>query len=139
MPSFRYTRGDERRFLDTSFEPNGDGYVFYRHHWARGIPVTAEEREEYLRPTLEGSRSGFYRRIAGRAPVTPRRPYRISLRIMLESFPPAFGWAFVAVGAMLLWRGTALADPGLSALCLVAGAMGASFGLLILAVRSLRR
>jgi len=30
MRFFRYTRGEERQFLDTSFEPTGDGYAFYR-------------------------------------------------------------------------------------------------------------
>ncbi len=65
MSLFRATRGGERHLLDSSFGPDGDGYVFYRHHLARGIPVTAAERESYLRPPLGGSRRDFYQAIRG--------------------------------------------------------------------------
>ena len=139
MPGFRYTRGEERAFLDTSFEPHGDGFAFYRHHWARGVAVSAAEREAYLRPPLDGDRGAFRRAIAGRPATLPRRGYRRSLAAMLAGFPPGFGWSFLGAGALLLWRGWTAEAAWLQGLCLVAGATSAPFGLAILAVRAGRR
>jgi hypothetical protein len=121
MDLFRYTRGEERAFLDTGFEPDGDGYLFYRHHWARGIPVSAAEREAYLRPPLDGSRRAFHDAIRGRPATAPRRPYRRSYGRMLAGVPASFGWGLVLVGAMLLWRGAAIGIAAIQWLCLVAG------------------
>ena len=135
MAAFSYTRGEERAFLDTSFEPHGEGFVFYRHHWARGIEVSAAERETYLSPALDGDRGAFYRAIAGRPGTLPRRPYRRALGAMLRGFPAGFGWSFLGAGALLLWRGVTAASAWLSWLCFVAGAMAAAFGFAILAVR----
>lgn len=134
MDLFRYTRGEERDFLDTSFEPHGDGYAFYRHHFARGIPVTAAEREAYLRPPLDGSRQEFYDAIRGRPASLPRRSWWRSQRLTLAGIPAGFGFGLVLVGAMLLWRGAGF-EPPLRWLLMGAGGLGAAYGALVLAVR----
>lgn len=135
MRLFRYTRGEERHFLGSSFEPHGDGFVFYRHHWAPGVPVSAEEKEEYLRPPLDGSRNAFYGRIRGRAPVVPRRPWLRSHAATLTGIPAAFGFGLVLLGAWMTWRGLGFAEPAPRWLLLVAGAMGVAYGAQVLAVR----
>jgi len=139
MAAFSYTRGEERAFLDTSFEPHGEGFAFYRHHWARGIAVSTAEREAYLSPAFDGDRGAFHRAIAGRPATLPRRPYRRALGAMLIGFPAGFGWSFVGAGVLLLWRGAVADAAWLGRLCLVAGAMSAGFGLAILAIRLARR
>ena len=139
MRFFRYTRSEERSFLDSSFEPYGDGYLFYRHHWARGVPVTAEEREAYLRPPLDGSRWSFYDRIKGRRPVAPRRPYWRSYRITLESIPAGFGLGLMLLGAMLVWRGGGFDSPWLKSLLSAAGVLGLAYGAQVVLVRLLSR
>ena len=135
MRPFRYTRGEERSLLDSSFEPHGDGFVFYRHHWARGIPVSAEEREDYLRPPIDGSRRRFYRKIEGRAPVAPRRPWPRSQAATLRAIPAGVAIGLVTVGALMLERSGGFADPGLAWLLIIAGAMSLGYGSLALAVR----
>ncbi len=134
MRFFRYTRGEERAFLDSSFEPHGDGYAFYRHHWARGIPVTAEEREAYLRPPLDGSRRDFHEAIRGRAAVLPRRSWLRSQQATLAAIPTGFGWGLILLGAMLVSRGAGF-EPPLRWLLTGAGLLGAAYGALVLAVR----
>ena len=131
---FRYTRGEERSFLDSSFEPHGDGYAFYRHHFARGIAVTAAEREAYLRPPLDGSRRDFYEAIRGRDARLPRRSWWRSQRATLAAIPAGFGFGLVLLGAALVWRG--LGFEGLQGGFLAgAGLLGGLYGLLVLAVR----
>ena len=120
--------------LDSSFEPHGDGYVFYRHHLARGVPVTAEERETYLRPSFGESRSDFYRAIRGREASLPRRPWLRSQRATLAAIPASIGWGLILVGAMLLWRGLEVEAPW-RWLPILAGVMGLAYGALVLAVR----
>ena len=139
MRLFRYTRAEERGFLDSSFEPHGDGFVFYRHHWAPGVPVTAQEREEYLRPPIDGSRANFYDRIRGRAPVVPRRPWLRSHAATLRGVPAAFGFGLMLLGGGMIWRGRDFEDPALRRPLFVAGAMGLAYGAQVLAVRLLRR
>ena len=134
---FRTTRGEERHFLDSSFEPNGDGYVFYRHHLARGIPVTAEEREAYLRPPLGASRRDFHGAIRGRKATLPRRPWWRSQRATLAAIPAGFGLGLILVGIGLLWRGPRLDEAPLRWLAVVAGALGIGYGLAVLAARLL--
>jgi hypothetical protein len=136
MRFFRHTRGEERTFLDCSFEPYGDGYHFYRHHLARGIRVTAEEREIYLRPPLDGSRRAFHEAIGGRPADGPRRPWLRSQHATLASIPAGFGLGLILLGAMLLWRGGGI-EPPLRWLLMGAGALSAVYGTLVLAVRRL--
>jgi len=136
MPSFRYTRGEERAFLDSSFEPAGDGFLFYRTHWSRGIPVSAAEREAYLARPFGDERLHFEAMIRGRAASGPRRPYRRSYGRTLAAFPASFGAAFLAFGAMFLARAWAADDPpALLWLWWTAGGLSAGFGAQILLVR----
>ena len=137
MRLFRYTRGEERDFLDSSFEPNGDGYLFYRHHRARGIEVTAEEREAYLRPPLDGSRRSFHESIRGRPATGPRRAWWRSQRATLAGIPTGFGFGLILLGATMAWRGVGF-EPPLRWLLLAAGALGLAYGALVLAVRPAR-
>ncbi len=137
MRLFRYTRGEERAALDSSFERHGDGYAFYRHHLARGIPVTAAERETYLRPPLDGSRRDFYEAIRGRPATLPRRGWWRSQRATLGAIPAGFGFGLVLLGATLFWRADVMDEPPLRWLLLTAGVMGMAYGGLVLAVRLL--
>ncbi|HEX8572644.1 MAG TPA: hypothetical protein VF759_07830 [Allosphingosinicella sp.] len=136
MRLFRYTRGEERRFLDSSFEPIGDGYAFYRHHFARGIPVTAEEREACLRPALHGSRLDFYEAIRGRPATIPRRSWWRSQRATLAGIPAGFGVGLILLGMMFLCRAGGL-QPPLRRLFTAAGVLGSIYGLTIVTVRML--
>lgn len=131
---FRHTREEERAFLDSSFEPHGDGYAFYRHHFARGIEVTAAEREAYLRPPLDGSRRDFYEAIRGREALLPRRSWWRSQRATLAGIPAGFGFGLVLLGAFLVWRGRGFEGPP-GQLLAGAGLLGGIYGLLVLAVR----
>lgn len=135
MPSFRYTRGEERAFLDSSFEPDGDGFLFYRTHWSRGIPVSPAEREAYLARAFGDDRYHFEEMIRGRAATGRRRPYWLSYGRMLAAFPASFGAAFLAFGAMFLLRGYFSDDPRvLIGLWLAAGWLSAGFGAQIVLV-----
>lgn len=134
---FRYSRGEERAALDTSFEPHGDGYAFYRHHLARGVEVSAEEREAYLRPPLGASRRDFYEAIRGRPATLKRRPWLRSQYVTLAGIPAGFGPGLILVGAMLLWRSGGFDEPPLRWLLRTAGVMGTVYGALILAIRLL--
>jgi len=136
MPSFRYTRGEERALLDTSFEPDGDGFLFYRSHWSRGIPVSAAEREAYLARPFDAERRRFEELIRGRPATAPRRPYGRSQARMLAAFPASVAVAGLAFGAMFLSRAYAAEDsPALVALWWIAGGLSAGFGLGIVLVR----
>lgn len=136
MPSFRYTRGEERAFLDSDFEPDGAGFLFYRTHWSRGIPVSAAERQAYLARSFGDERRHFEEMIRGRAATGPRRPYWRSYGRMLAAFPASFGAAFLAFGAMFLLRAFVSDDPPpLIWLWLTAGWLSAGFGAQILLVR----
>jgi len=63
----------QRSLLALSFAPHGEGYVYYKDRWAPGIPVTTEEREQYLTDWSPVAARAFRPRIAGRAPATPPR------------------------------------------------------------------
>jgi hypothetical protein len=138
MRLFRYTRGEERDFLDSSFEPHGDGYAFYRHHFARGVAVTAEEREAYLRPALDGSRRDFHAAIRGRPATLPRRSWWRSQRSTLAGIPAGFGFGLIVLGGALLWRGAGFEQPW-RWLPLTAGALALAYGALAVGVRLARR
>jgi len=96
--------------------------------------VTAEEREAYLRPPLDGSRRAFYDAIRGRPATLPRRSWWRSQRATLAGIPAGFGYGLVIVGATLLCRAAGF-EPPVRWLLLVAGGLGAIYGALMLAVR----
>jgi hypothetical protein len=101
---------EQRRLLELSFEPHGDGYLYYRNRWARGVPVTAAEREEYLAPGVMGSRAAFYAAIRGRAAVAPPRKFGPVYWQMLSRMPTAMGVAALLFGLKLSsgWFSTTL-------------------------------
>ncbi|QNA86004.1 hypothetical protein G4G27_19975 [Sphingomonas sp. So64.6b] len=86
---------DDRHLKTTAFEPMDDGYVYYESAWAKGIRVTADERELYL----SGAHIDWLRMIVGRDKSEPRRPYwrgvkRMALATLL-GFDPDEGRTFV--------------------------------------------
>ena len=109
-----------RRILEACFEPHGDGYVYYEHDRAPGIPVSVAEREQYLNNWTVFSPVAFRRRIAGRTPVTPPRGDRgrhaleAALRrplyaMMLSGAPIALGLAWTVENPWLRYALVALA------------------------------
>lgn len=90
---------DGRTLYELSFEPHGDGYVFYRHAWSRGVAVTAEEREASLQPPYWRSRLAFTRKIRGRPPAVPPRGWLLTQRKLWDALP---------VGLVLTMLGAAL-------------------------------
>lgn len=98
------------------------------------MPVTADERETYLRPPFDGTRRDFYDAIRGRPATLPRRSWWRSQRVTLASIPIGFGWGLVLLGATFLWRGAGFEGP-LRWLMFTAGPMGLTYGAFILAIR----
>lgn len=72
---------DDRRreLLTTAFEKEGDQWVWYANAFAKGVPVSTEERELYL----DFNPIGFRRAVRGRAASQPRRPYIRGLKRIL--------------------------------------------------------
>ncbi|MET1110957.1 MAG: hypothetical protein ABWX67_05445 [Allosphingosinicella sp.] len=133
--SFRMTPDEQRRLFDTSFEPHGAGFLFYRHRWSKGIPVSAAEREEYLAIPLLGSRRAFYRKIRDRRPVRGARDYHRSARRMAKALPDSMGpagWLLACVGLYRFYFAEAPFDRWLG---LVGGAAGVILGLWIFVYR----
>ena len=85
-----FTPAESRKLLETAFEPQGAGFVYYRNRWSPGIPVSAEEREAYVSRWYLGSTAAFHKRIAGRAPVTPARGGR-AMGSVMRAIPARFG------------------------------------------------
>ena len=98
------TRGDVRRIMETAFEPHGDGFVYYRSSWSKGVPVTPAERELFAADWTPQKSAEFHRLIAGRAPVTPARGLR-PLGAVARALP---------VGVVSLVAGGALAAASLA-------------------------
>lgn len=90
----------QREMLELSFEQAENGFVYYHYRWSRGIPVTAEEREEYLNIPVFGSRRAWRKALAGRE-TTPARAYAPVARKLLQTMPfrmAVFGLIFGIVG-----------------------------------------
>ena len=90
-----------RRVLELSFEPDGSGFVFYAAARSRGIPVSAEEREEYLSASPFGL-STISKRFAGRAPIRPPRPYFPIYFRRMGYYPASLVFMFLAFGSFLV-------------------------------------
>jgi hypothetical protein len=126
---------EKRALLELSFERDGDGYLFYSNRWARGVPVTAQEREAYLAaPTLAANRA-FHRSLRGRSATAPaRKPGQVQKRTF-ASLPLRWGLTAALLGSILLLCGI---GPELSAprVALMIGGLGmAAFGVRIIAAR----
>lgn len=77
----------QRKMLELAFEPDGDGYVFFKNAWSSGVPVTADERESYLSAGLLSGRGEFYRTIASRQATPPPRPANAVRSKIFRTFP----------------------------------------------------
>ncbi|MES2056085.1 MAG: hypothetical protein V4564_09115 [Pseudomonadota bacterium] len=75
-----------RAILALSFEPSADGFFYYCWRWSRGIPVTMEEREAYLKIPAWGSRRAWRKGIANRSTVPPR-PFGPTHQKLLVAIP----------------------------------------------------
>jgi hypothetical protein len=91
----------QRRLLELSFEPHGDGYLYYRNRWAHGVPVSESERDEYLSHGVFGSRAAFYAAIRGRAATAPPRKFGPLYWQMLSRIPPGMDAVAVLFGLTL--------------------------------------
>ena len=68
--------------LSTAFERIGGQWIWYGNAWAKGVPVSSEERELYLSFKPFAFRSA----IKGRVATQPRRPYwRTVKRLLVAS------------------------------------------------------
>ena len=94
----------QRAMLALSFEPSGDGHVYYHRRWSRGIPGSAEEREDYLRIPALGSRRAWRNSIAGRPTVPPRAHGPVQRKIF-ETMPWHIGPLMLLVGMATLIQG----------------------------------
>jgi hypothetical protein len=92
---------EQREILALSFEPNGDGFVYYHYGWSRGIPVTLEEREAYLAISVYGSRRDWRKALAGRETFPPR-DYKLLQVKILEKMPHRVAMMTLASGVGIL-------------------------------------
>lgn len=71
----------KRAILSTAFVPSGTHWLYYKNAWAKGVLVSADERELFLSFCLRR----FRQAIAGRQATAPRRPYFRALRRLLAA------------------------------------------------------
>lgn len=128
---------DARRMLELSFEPLGDGYVFYRNRWSPGIPVSAPEREAYLSELapFSASQRAFLASIKGREPVAPPRGGRASW-LIVDALPGPVPWVLLAFAGYAGSRAVRTALPWLQLGLAAAAVMFLAAALLILVRRS---
>lgn len=138
MPRFDYSRDQERQALDACFEPDGEGFIYYRDHLARGIPVSASERALFLSEGAESTHDAFREAIAGRRPTRPRRPFLKAYGKTLATLPPHWALGFITVGGSLIVAGMVTSSIFLKYLWIGSGSLGVIFGLqqLIVVLRS---
>ena len=138
MPRFDYSRDQERSVLEACFEPDGDGFIYYRDHLAPGIPVSASERALFFEEGLESAHDEFRDAIAGRRPTRPRRPFLKAYDKTLASLPPHWALGFITLGGSLIVAGLVTSSAFLKYLWIGSGTLGVLFGLqqLIVVLRS---
>ncbi|MDB5709130.1 MAG: hypothetical protein JWL96_1200 [Sphingomonas bacterium] len=97
---------EQRRILSLSFEPQGDGYLYYHWRWSRGVPVSAAEREAYLRIPALGSRRAWRRAIEGRLTAPPRAygPVHQKLAAAFPAHMVVMGIIFGSVALISAWN-----------------------------------
>ena len=137
--SLKLTPEDQRLLLETSFEPHGTGFLFYRHRWAKGVPVSAAERDEYLAIPVLGSRRAFYRKIKDRAPVKGEREYRRAAARMASALPQGMAVGILLLSGGLILRGFSASAPLEQWAAFLSGAAGIFFGLWIVSYRRTNR
>lgn len=116
---------------DWQFVPADDGYIFYPAGDARGIRVTAEERELFVRGTIEE----WYARLQGREATEPAMSYWAGLRHRLATMPVWLHSLIAISGVSMLENGySGLAqgtmDRTPAVILLLGGGIGSIFGLL---------
>jgi hypothetical protein len=68
----------DRHLKSTAFEQTPSGFIYYANAWAKGIAVSAADREIYL----SGAHIDWLEAIAGREASKPRRPWLKGARRM---------------------------------------------------------
>ncbi len=116
---------EQRALLALSFEPLGSAYVYYHHRWSQGIPVTAEEREAYLRLPAVAlmARHAWRKSLAGRQPLPPRstQTAKAVRQGILLKMPPGMAVTSFAFGALGLVSGFSERNIALAAIYVVVG------------------
>lgn len=128
----------QRAILSLSFEPAGDGFIYYHKAWSRGIPVTVHEREAYLGIPALGSRRAWRHSIANRQTVAPR-PYLPMLHKLLAVMPIQMALVSALFGAASIVSGLSAGDSMLGLGYFVGGIVLAVFGVSSLIARKIPR
>lgn len=129
MPRFDYSRDQERSVLEACFEPDGEGFIYYRDHLAPGIPVSASERALFLGEGLESTHDEFRDAIAGRRPTRPRRRFLKAYGKTMASLPPHWALGFITLGGGLIVTGMVASSIWLKYLWIGSGSLSVFFGL----------
>jgi hypothetical protein len=125
----------ERSLLEVSFEPQDDGYLYYRNRWARGIPVTASERETYLSAGSFGARAPFHEAIRGRTATARPRKYGPVYWKLLSRMPLTTAGGALIFGLVVAAIGLGVGPLAGRALLVIAGAAFIAFGAQIIFAR----
>jgi hypothetical protein len=128
---------EQRDILSLSFEPTEDGYVYYHNRWSRGIPVTKEERNEYLNIPVLGSRRAWCKSLEGRETL-PSRAYKPVARKLYSAMPLSMGAFVLILGLLLLLSGLNESNVVLAIIYVAGGSGMLVFGGFII-VQRLRR
>lgn len=124
----------QREMLELSFEQTENGFVYYHYRWSRGIPVTAEEREEYLNIPVLGSRRAWRKALSGRESLQPR-PYAPVAWKLLRRMPVRMALLSMIFGVAGLLSAPYAANMLLAAMYAVVGCAMLFFGTSIVAAR----
>lgn len=101
----------ERDCLDTFFERDGDGFLYYPRPWSGGVRVSAEEREAYLGGAV--SVFNLWNWAVGKRPAeAPPRPWKHRRRRQAQSPLGKIGPFEIFLGAGLFL--TVLADQAMA-------------------------
>ena len=92
------------RLYSVAFEPFGDGFVYYRNRWSRGVPVSADERERFLSSNPFSAYRLGREWARQRTPVAP--PRRGASGKIMDAMPTSSVLAFVTATA--IFAGAAL-------------------------------
>jgi len=128
----------QREILALSFERSGDGYLYYRWRWSRGVPVTAEEREAYLNIPAMGSRREWRRAIANRPTASTRDSGPVQ-RKLYAALPLRMAVTGITFGVGLVLAGLAASGVALQVLFFSGGALLLMFAASIIVARLMSR
>jgi hypothetical protein len=123
-PSFQ---SEQRDLLALSFEESEQGYIYYHNRWSRGVPVSAEEREAYLRIPALGSRKAWRKSLKGRQTLPPRAFNPVMMKL-LAAMPRRMAFLGVAFGFAGLVQGSSEPNALLAGLFIFGGGAMLVFG-----------